>query len=141
MKKYYSLFFITFLLLVNTGCENTTIQKDDISKTALIEYCEENDWYIGIETSDLNELNCYFPEKSCNALAYYNGECSKELENDEDYDELEAIQKCTELKWEIWVIDDWFNEIKMCFFEDESLCSLWDLYNWTCKWEELIWEI
>jgi hypothetical protein len=29
----------------------------------------------------------------------------------------------------------------MCFFEDESLCSLWDLYNWICKWEELIWEI
>jgi hypothetical protein len=29
----------------------------------------------------------------------------------------------------------------MCFFEDESLCSLLDLYNWTCKWEELIWEI
>jgi hypothetical protein len=42
-------------------------------------------------------LNCYFPEKSCNALAFYKGECSKELENDEDYDELEAIQKCAEL--------------------------------------------
>ena len=141
MKKYYSLFFIAFLLLVNTGCENTPIQKDDISKAELIEYCEQNDWYIGIETSDLKDLNCYFPEKSCNALSFYNGECSKELDKVEDYDELDAIQKCTELKWEIWVVDDWFNEIKMCFFEDESLCSLWDLYNWTCKWEELIWEI
>jgi hypothetical protein len=43
MKKYYGFFFITLLLLVNTGCENKLIQKDDISKTALIEYCEKND--------------------------------------------------------------------------------------------------
>jgi hypothetical protein len=43
MKKYYIFSFIAFLLLVNTGCENTPIQKDDISKAELIEYCEEND--------------------------------------------------------------------------------------------------
>lgn len=129
MKAIYIL-PIFFFSIIFSGCKQNIIETEEkVDNTTLANYCTDNWWYVATEN---NVLSCFFENSYCGALAFYKWECLNEPYISNEYDEAIAEEKCESAGWSIEVLNSWWDEIKICFLADDTICSLQELYDWEC---------
>ena len=131
MKKYVLLSLVIAFLWLWTWCENKLTLSPSVDKEDLIQYCEDNWWYIW----ETDWLVCYFFNSSCPALDFYNGDCLPQDVSQSLYDEETAKTYCEKQYWTVNDLEIWWETEKICFFPNQSVCSLKDLFNWECNYK------
>jgi hypothetical protein len=128
MKNYILLGLVITFLWLWAWCENKITLSPEVDKEKLIQYCEDNWWYFW----ETDWLVCYFFNSSCPALDFYNGDCLPKEESNSSYDENQAIKYCEESYWMVNELEIWWEIEKICFFPDQSVCSLKEIFYWEC---------
>ena len=131
MKKYALLGLVIIFLWLWAWCENKLTLSPSVDKQDLIQYCEDNWWYIW----ETDWFVCYFFNSSCPALDFYNGDCLPQDVSQSLYDEETAKTYCEKQYWTVNELEIWWETEKICFFPNQSVCSLKDLFNWECNYK------
>lgn len=131
MNKYVLLGLVITFLWLWAWCENKLTLSPGVDKQDLIQYCEDNWWYIW----ETDWLVCYFFNSSCTALDFYNGDCLPQDVSQSLYDEETAKTYCEKQYWTVNELEIWWETEKICFFPNQSVCSLKDLFNWECNYK------
>lgn len=127
MKKLL-IVFILFPICFLYWCEKQVSEDLNVEKSAIIQYCESNGWFI----AETDSLVCYFSNSSCDALDFYNWDCQISDWIKESYNEEIAIQRCNDNYWIVNSIESEWNESKICLFPNQSVCTLNELFYWEC---------